>query len=200
MIKELTIKMLENNKKGSIEILKNIYYNDSDFSGSVENYLIENEMFYIEELLDTLAGIKDYSISFYNRNYISILEDVRSLTSFIDSCIKLNENYGTFKDKDANLLKVLENKLNTLYFMSYDNLMSYDNPNYDLLYDWILNKAIFIKNKLLSYFNSITDINNYSIEEFLNEVYYDSMLIYLDSNSFYYDDEKYILIDESEVE
>lgn len=194
MIKELTIKMLENNKKGSIEILKNIYYNDSDFSGSVENYLIENEMFYIEELLDTLAGIKDYSISFYNRNYISILEDVRSLTSFIDSCIKLNENYGTFKDKDANLLKVLENKLNTLYFMSYDN------PNYDLLYDWILNKAIFIKNKLLSYFNSITDINNYSIEEFLNEVYYDSMLIYLDSNSFYYDDEKYILIDESEVE
>lgn len=193
MIKELTIKMLENNKKGSIEILKNIYYNDSDFSGSVENYLIENEMFYVRELLSSLAGIEDYSIGFYNRNYIDIKEDIRSLINFIDSCIELSENYGVFDNKNTDLLKVLENKLNTLYFMSYDN------SNYDLLYDWILNKAIFIKNKLLSYFNSITDINNYSIEEFLNEVYCDSMLIYLDSNSFYYDDEEYILIDESEV-
>lgn len=64
MIKELTIKMLEKNKKGSIEILKNIYCNDSDFSESVENYLIENRMFYIGELLSGLAGIEDYSIGF----------------------------------------------------------------------------------------------------------------------------------------
>lgn len=99
-----------------------------------------------------------------------------------------------FDNKNTDLLKVLENKLNTLYFMSYDN------SNYDLLYDWILNKVIFIKDELLSYFNSMTDIDTYNIDEFLNEVYYDSMLIYLDSNSFYYDDEEYILIDESEVE
>ena len=90
-----------------------------------------------------------------------------------------------FDNKNTDLLKVLENKLNTLYFMSYDN------SNYDLLYDWILNKVIFIKDELLSYFNSMTDIDTYNIDEFLNEVYYDSMLIYLDSNSFYYDDEEY---------
>ena len=88
-----------------------------------------------------------------------------------------------FDNKNTDLLKVLENKLNTLYFMSYDN------SNYDLLYDWILNKVIFIKDELLSYFNSMTDIDTYNIDEFLNEVYYDSMLIYLDSNSFYYDDD-----------
>ena len=193
MIKELTIKMLENNKKGSIEILKNIYYNDSNFTVSVENYLIENRIFYIRELLNRLEGTEDYSIGFYNRNYIDIKEDIRSLINFIDSCIELSENYGVFDNKNTDLLKVLENKLNTLYFMSYDN------SNYDLLYDWILNKTIFIKDELLSYFNSITDIDNYNIEEFLNEVYYDIMLVYLDSNSFYYDDEEYILIDEREV-
>lgn len=193
MIKELTIKMLENNKKGSVEILKNIYYNDSDFAVSVENYLIEGEMFYIRDLLSSLEGVKDYSIGFCNRNYIDIKEDIRSLINFIDSCIELNENYGVFDSKNTDLLKVLENKLNTLYFMDYNN------SNYDLLYDWILNKAIFVKDELLSYFNSITDIDNYNMEEFLNEVYYDSMLIYLDSNSFYYDDEEYILIDESEA-
>ena len=193
MIKELTIKMLENNKKGSIEILKNIYYNDSDFSESVENYLIECEMSYIRELLNSLEGTEDYSIGFYNRNYIDIKEDVRSLINFIDSCIELSENYGAFDNKNTDLLKVLENKLNTLYFMDYNN------SNYDLLYDWILNKAIFIKDELLSYFNSMTDIDTYNIDEFLNEVYYDIMLIYLDSNKFYYDDEEYILMDESEV-
>ena len=193
MIKELTIKMLENNKKGSIEILKNIYYNDSDFSESVENYLIECEMSYIRELLNSLEGTEDYSIGFYNRNYIDIKEDVRSLINFIDSCIELSENYGAFDNKNTDLLKVLENKLNTLYFMDYNN------SNYDLLYDWILNKAIFIKDELLSYFNSMTDIDTYDIDEFLNEVYYDIMLVYLDSNKFYYDDEEYILMDESEV-
>ena len=193
MIKELTIEMLENNKKGSVEILKNIYHNDGDFSESVENYLIENEMFYIRELLNSLEGIGDYSIGFYNRNYIDIKEDIRSLINFIDSCIELNENYGVFDNKDTDLLKVLENKLNTLYFMDYNN------SNYDLLYDWILNKVIFVKDELLSYLNSITDINTYNIDEFLNEVYYDVMLIYLDSNKFYYDDEKYMFIDESEV-
>ena len=62
-----------------------------------------------------------------------------------------------------------------------------------------MDKAIFIKDELLSYFNSMTDIDTYNIDEFLNEVYYDIMLIYLDSNKFYYDDEKYMLIDESEV-
>ena len=193
MIKELTIKMLENNKKGSIEILKNIYYNDSNFAVSVENYLIENRIFYIRELLNSLEGTEDYSISFYNRNYIDIKEDIRSLINFIDSCIELSKNYGVFDNKNTDLLKVLENKLNTLYFMDYNN------SNYDLLYDWILNKTIFIKDELLSYFNSITDIDNYNIEEFLNEVYYDIMLVYLDSNKFYYDDEEYILIDEREV-
>ena len=193
MIKELTIEMLENNKKGSVEILKNIYHNDGDFSESVENYLIENEMFYIRELLNSLEGIGDYSIGFYNRNYIDIKEDIRSLINFIDSCIELNENYGVFDNKDTDLLKVLENKLNTLYFMDYNN------SNYDLLYDWILNKVIFVKDELLSYLNSITDIDTYNIDEFLNEVYYDVMLIYLDSNKFYYDDEKYMFIDESEV-
>lgn len=193
MIKELTIKMLENNKKGSIEILKNIYYNDSNFAVSVENYLIEIKMSYISELLNRLEGIEDYSISFYNRNYIDIKEDIRSLINFIDSCIELSENYGVFDNKNTDLLKVLENKLNTLYFMDYNN------SNYDLLYDWILNKVIFIKDELLNYFNSMTDIDTYNIDEFLNEVYYDFMLIYLDSNSFYYDDEEYILIDESEV-
>ena len=125
MIKELTIKMLENNKKDSIEILKNIYYNDSDFSESVENYLIESEMFYIGEHLNSLEGIEDYSIGFYNRNYIDIKEDVRSLINFIDSCIKLSENYGVFDNKNTDLLKVLENKLDTLYFMDYNN------SNYD---------------------------------------------------------------------
>lgn len=193
MIKELTIKMLENNKKGSIEILKNIYYNDSDFSESVENYLIEIEMSYISELLNSLEGTEDYSIGFYNRNYIDIKEDVRSLINFIDSCIELSENYGAFDNKNTDLLKVLENKLDTLYFMDYNN------SNYDLLYDWILDKAIFIKDELLSYFNSMTDIDTYNIDEFLNEVYYDSMLIYLDSNKFYYNDENYMLIDEKEV-
>ena len=193
MIKELTIKMLENNKKGSIEILKNIYYNDSDFSESVENYLIEIEMSYISELLNSLEGTEDYSIGFYNRNYIDIKEDVRSLINFIDSCIELSENYGAFDNKNTDLLKVLENKLDTLYFMDYNN------SNYDLLYDWILDKAIFIKDELLSYFNSMTDIDTYNIDEFLNEVYYDSMLIYLDSNKFYYNDENYMLIDESKV-
>lgn len=193
MIKELTIENLKNDREASIKILKNIYYNDSNFAVSVENYLIENRIFYIRELLNSLEGTEDYSISFYNRNYIDIKEDVRSLINFIDSCIELSENYGVFDNKNTDLLKVLENKLNTLYFMDYNN------SNYDLLYDWILNKVIFIKDELLNYFNSITDIDNYNIEEFLNEVYYDIMLIYLDSNSFYYDDEEYILIDEREI-
>ena len=193
MIKELTIENLKNDREASIKILKNIYYNDSNFAVSVENYLIENRIFYIRELLNSLEGTEDYSISFYNRNYIDIKEDIRSLINFIDSCIELSENYGVFDNKNTDLLKVLENKLNTLYFMDYNN------SNYDLLYDWILNKVIFVKDELLNYFNSMTDIDTYNIEEFLNEVYYDFMLIYLDSNSFYYDDEEYILIDEREV-
>ena len=193
MIKELTIENLKNDREASIKILKNIYYNDSDFAVSVENCLIENRMFYISELLNSLEGTEDYSISFYNRNYIDIKEDIRSLINFIDSCIELSENYGVFDNKNTDLLKVLENKLDTLYFMDYNN------SNYDLLYDWILNKVIFVKDELLNYFNSMTDIDTYNIEEFLNEVYYDFMLIYLDSNSFYYDDEEYILIDEREI-
>ena len=167
------------------DILINLIKNNDELKNEVEDYLIETEMFYIREILDELKGISNYSIGFYNNNFIEIYRDLRNEINFIDSCIEISNNYGVFNIDEDEWIKELYGKANNLYYMDYEN------QNYNNLENEVELEIDELRDLLVSKFNDMTNIDNYDIEGYLIDIYVDKLI---DNNIvYYYDDNSYEL-------
>lgn len=176
-------------KEGS-DILINLIKNNDELKNEVEDYLIETEMFFIREILDELKGISNYSIGFYNNNFIEIYRDLRNEINFIDSCIEISNNYGVFNTDEYEYIKELYEKANNLYYMDYED------ENYNNLENEVGLKIDELRDLLVSKFNDMTNIYNYDIENYLTDIYVDKLI---DNNIvYYYDDNSYELKTENE--
>ena len=176
-------------KEGN-DILINLIKNNDELKNEVEDYLIESEMFYIREILDELKGISNYSIGFYNYNFIEICRDLRDNINFIDSCIEISNNYGVFNIDEDKWIKELYEKANNLYCMDYED------ENYDNLENEVELEIDELRDLLVSKFNDMTNIYNYDIENYLTDIYIDKLI---DNNIvYYYDDNNYELKTENE--
>lgn len=176
-------------KEGN-DILINLIKNNDELKNEVEDYLIESEMFYIREILDELKGISNYSIGFYNYNFIEICRDLRDNINFIDSCIEISNNYGVFNIDEDKWIKELYEKANNLYCMDYED------ENYDNLENEVEKQINELRDLLVSKFNDMTNIYNYDIENYLTDIYIDKLI---DNNIvYYYDDNNYELKTENE--
>ena len=168
------------------DILINLVKNNDELKNEVENNLIETEMFYIREILDELKGISNYSIGFYNYNFIEIYRDLR----FIDSCIEISNNYGVFNIDEDKWIKELYKKAVDLYYMDSKD------ENYNNLENEVELKFYELRDLLVSKFNDMTNIYNYDIEGYLIDIYIDKLI---DNNIvYYYDDNNYELKTEDE--
>ena len=171
-------------KEGN-DILINLIKNNDELKNEVEDYLIESEMLYIREILDELKGISNYSIGFYNYNFIEICRDLRDNINFIDSCIEISNNYGVFNIDEDKWIKELYEKTNNLYCMDYED------ENYDNLENEVELEIDELRDLLVSKFNDMTNIYNYDIENYLTDIYIDKLI---DNNIvYYYDDNNYEL-------
>lgn len=183
-IKKLN-KLTMTTKEGK-DILINLVKNNDELENEVENNLIETEMFFIREILDELKGISNYSIGFYNNNFIEIYRDLRNEINFIDSCIEISNNYGVFNIDEDKWVKELYKKATDLYYMDYEN------QNYNNLENEVELKIDELRDLLVSKFNDMTNIDNYDIEGYLIDSSYIDKLI--DNNIvYYYDDNNYEL-------
>ena len=182
-IKKLN-KLTMTTKEGK-DILINLVKNNDELKNEVENNLIETEMFFIREILDELKGISNYNIGFYNYNFIEIYRDLRNEINFIDSCIEISNNYGVFNTDEYEHIKELYEKATDLYYMDYEN------QNYNNLENEVELKIDELRDLLVSKFNDMTNIYNYDIEDYLTDIYIDTLI---DNNIvYYYDDNNYEL-------
>lgn len=173
------------------DILINLIKNNDELKNEVEDYLIEAEMFYVREILDELKGISNYSIGFYNNNFIEIYRDLRNNIDFADSCIEISNKYGVFNIDEDKHIKELYEKANNLYCMDYED------ENYSNLENEVELEIDELRDLLVSKFNDMTNIYNYDIEGYLVDSSYIDILI--DNNIvYYYDDNNYELKTENE--
>jgi hypothetical protein len=157
--------LIDNEKRALIEnnfALANMVYDD----------MIEGEMNFISEQLDYIrAGLRDYSIGTYNRNYMTVGNSVK----FFDGLEKLQEIYCTLPDD----MQPEINRVLAARDRFYE--MSYNNKNHDILDEWIDKKAQYFADCITDYFSSCLDPSrddmiNYFLEfyadERMNESYY----------------------------
>ena len=138
--------------------------NNNDLREKLIDISIENDMYYIHEIMDTLKeGLNDYSIGFYNNNYIKVNDYLK----LIDSCMNCQQNYGIFYDEEINLFKkgkVLNERI------EYHN--NCEGKQFDRLYKRTeeINKQI--ENTILNRLNSLTNYYFIEHEENLLETLY----------------------------
>ena len=82
--------------------LVELFENNEELRREVEDSYIENEMYWIGEILQNFHGIKDYSIGFYNNNYIDI--DIFNIYMGIET---VQGYYSFFSEEDYKQLEKL---------------------------------------------------------------------------------------------
>lgn len=147
--------MKRNILKLKYEQIKKLVENNS----KLENYLSEALQDYywygeIDQLLNELKSyLKDYSIGFYNNNFIKI-KDISEWNNWLTDITKILEPY--LNDDELTYIKKLEKAQERFYNMSYDN------KQYNNLEDYLYNQNQKINDILLRIFN---DLTSYEIQE-----------------------------------
>lgn len=162
-IHELT----ENEKRELIEnnaTLQNMVYDD----------MTENEMDFITVQLNYITlGLCDYRIGSYNHNYMTVGNSVK----FLDGLETLQKNYCTLPDDIQPEIKRVLDARERFY------LMDYNNKNYDMLDDWIDEKAQYFADCITDYFSSCLDPTHDDMINYFIEFYADERM----DESFYID-------------
>ncbi|MCC0678199.1 MULTISPECIES: hypothetical protein [unclassified Clostridioides] len=163
------------------EELKIVWEKNSQLRDDVRKTCEENDMYWIGEILDCLNGVlTDWSVGFYNDNYIKIKDGHEFLYKLNSVCKE-----SSFLSKED--LKPLEYGI-TLIDKLY--CMDSDNKRYDMLETKINNIVERIEEKVIEEFNKMTEPlgEEYLLENFI-EFYVDA---YLNDDEFYIDNE-YVL-------
>lgn len=170
---------LQNNNKiallsaADVDTLKNILSINNKLAQDVEADFIECEMYYINEIMDEIRGACfDWSIGFYNHNYIQINDG----GAFLDGLENIQNKFGLFSDTDAEILAHAQELNNRLYWFDtdnkqYENLENKVNSLIEELED------IFIKN-----INLMTDVDVDALEDYFINCYIDI----INANKYFY--------------
>ena len=170
---------LENNNKivslsaADVDTLKNILSINNKLAQDVEADFIECEMYYISDIMDEIRGAcYDWSIGFYNHNYINIKDG----GAFLDGLENIQYKFGLLSEKDAEILAHAQELNNRLYWFDSDN-KQYDNleNKVNSLIEEL--EEIFIKN-----INLITDVDADALEDYFINCYMDN----IDADKYFY--------------
>ena len=170
--KETLVKILENNTK---------------LVRDIEEDIIESEMNYISDMLNYFReSLRDYSIGFYNRNYI----EVKDYENLIDSCIRVTEDYGFFNEEDLEYCKYA----NELYERL--NMMGWGNKQRDNLENKIEEVNNIIEDKVIEQFNKYTDYWTILKFEYLCDYFYEFYASERLEEDLYFNTETYELFED----
>ena len=170
---------LQNNNKivslsaADVDTLKNILSINNKLAQDVEADFIECEMYYISDIMDEIRGAcYDWSIGFYNHNYINIKDG----GAFLDGLENIQYKFGLLSDKEAEILAHAQELNNRLYWFDSDN-KQYDNleNKVNSLIEEL--EEIFIKN-----INLITDVDADALEDYFINCYMDN----IDADKYFY--------------
>lgn len=158
--------------------LKIVWEKNSKLRDDVRRTCEDNDMYLIGEILDILSeSLDNWSVGFYNNNYIKIKDG----NYFIFKLNSVCEKYCFLSIEDSKYLNygvVLINRL---------NCMDCDNKRFDMLENKINDMAQVFKEKVIEEFNKMTMPLEYDylLENFI-EFYVEQ---YLNDDKFYIDDE-----------
>ena len=150
-------KYLENLTNEQLRIL---VINNNGLRNMLEKRYIELTMYNVGDILDIIGG-KDYDIGFYNNNYWYSARTKESMEAIIEA----TNGYGLCSDEELEKVKYCIELLDRLDYMSYDN------KQYDNLETKIENLFDEIDDIVTNNFNGITDYNNITDYELLEELY-----------------------------
>lgn len=140
--------------------LRKVFQENEKLQNEVEEYLTESEMYYISENLDRFRKyLKDWSIGFYNQNYIQIKDGFES--EFIEGVFDARNDYGFLSDEEFE-------KWQSVDFYEYDEWNDIHELNESLFNEFV--------EVVLNRFNEMTNISNYDIEDYFVEFYADAIM------------------------
>lgn len=141
--------------------------NNSGLANMVYDDMIEGEMHFISEQLDCIrAGLRDYSIGAYNRNYIIVSDAL----AFLDGLEELQKIYCTLPDDmQPEIDRVLSarDRFRTID-MNYNNLY--------ILSEWLDKKAQYFADCITDYFSACLDPTRADMIEYFIEFYADERM------------------------
>ena len=156
-----------------VDTLRHILSINNKLAQDVEDDFIESEMYYINDIMDEIRGAcYDWSIGFYNRNYINIKDG----GAFLDGLENIQNKFALLSEKDAEILKQAQELNNRLYWFDTDNkqYVNLENKVNSLIEEL---KGIFIKN-----INLITDVDADALEDYFINCYIDN----IDAEKYFY--------------
>lgn len=155
------------------DTLKNILSINNKLAQDVEYEFMDCKMVYIYKIMDEIRGAcYDWSIGFYNHNYIKIKDG----GVFLDGLENIQKKFGLLSDKDAEILAHAQELNDRLYWFDCDNKQyeNLENKVNSLIKEL---EEIFIKN-----INLITDVDADALEDYFINCYMDN----IDENQYFY--------------
>ena len=169
--------MKKNIQELSGEELVFVWENNQKLQDIVEEDYIESEMYYISEILSEFSlSLRDWSIGFYNQNYIRIKDNEQFLTDAIDATKKC----GFLADRHKNLTDELQELWQKYNYGSEENI--------EELEEKIEEKTEELMDIVIDTFNIFTTIEPDYLLNYFVEFYVDSRM-----DETYYIDENYSL-------
>ena len=166
-----------------VDTLKGILKVNSELYQDVESDFIEGEMDFISDIIDPIRGaLYDWSIGFYNHNYINI----QCGSNFLEGLEEIQNNFGLFSDDDEQILKKAIELNKKLYFMDCDN------KQYENLENKINSMVEYMEESFIDNINCITEVDINELEEFFIECYLES----IDIEDYYYNTDTMELVKE----
>ncbi|EGT4582865.1 hypothetical protein QRX12_15445 [Clostridioides difficile] len=163
------------------EELKIIWEKNSQLREDVRKACEDNDMYWIDEILCHLnKSLDDWSIGFYNDNYIKIEDNHKFLLELKSVC----EKFSFLSEEEQRPLEYAISLIDKLHCMDFEN------KRFNMLENKINNMVKKLEEKVIEEFNKMTEPldKEYLLENFI-EFYVEA---YLNDNEFYIDNE-YVL-------
>lgn len=135
--------------------LVELFENNEELRREVEHSYIDIEMEWLGDITQDFYGIKDYSVGFYNHNYIDI--DIFNIHMGIKT---VQEYYGFFSEEDYKQLEKLMD-LSTIEDEQEDEQLEEREEN--------------IKDIILEQFNLITEIKKEYLLDYFTDSYIENL-------------------------
>ena len=132
------------------EELENVYENNYKLQYEVAEDYQERKLHYVGEILDTIKrGLKNWSIGFYNHNFIVIKDNI----SFLKALLDVQKSYALLDDKYTQKIEeTIAEYWRQYYTDQEDENFKDDNE----LEGWLDNKTETFADLVIDAFNNIT--------------------------------------------
>lgn len=170
----------------TIDELEKVFDANDKLQKDVADDYEESQMDYISDILDDLrSSLTDYSIGFYQHNFICYNNERDLFSAALQAC----KDYGFLPDKTAARIDYYLSRCDVL------DMMDYDNKHYTELSEYIENAADETARTIEHEFNILTDYSENDLLDYFKEFYADERM-----DGDYYIDDNYILYQHIEYE